>query len=591
MKNRKNKSINFLKTGILLFGMTLLFFGCKDNDQELELEQTQTIVTPTIKHTNYSELEKDTQFANLIEKLNLNQMTDVYQLKNGISAKSSSNDFTIITNSIKEVETPTSHSYNILIQRNTPTENVIENLVLQNNNGIEKSLIFKYTLKDTNVSARGSTGNNDIDVEVDEIHVSDYNGSGTGGTGGNNQTCHYETVYVETTCYGPGSSGNHYNESQCQCGVNIFTCNPPSTWSTLVEVCEDNNSGIITGTWNNGDNETNTVNTNTNTNENLAVLTTPFDHVIPEGDTSVTDCLRPNTTQLAWLNSSTGDISNMDTVWSFLNSNGCSEENKNFAKEVIEAEINNIEIIELFSDLNNFKEIVELPYFDALNNPWLDILREYAKKLEELKDKIPDILWNKMNQYLDQQLITALTKTAFKFNPDADTTKESNKQHEFQNNGEKGIGILLYEFANGTGKDIREFTNGDFWNQFFEGDRIAKIKADFENVLIKEDLTFNQFVTNGTFLESSYKFSPDHAGVLDSFEEHKNANWVQFFVGGSSVEYRPSSQSGYIDVKLINPTSRHSLLLHIGDNYDRHPQETIPLSTITLHFYIKIKIN
>ena len=184
MKNRKNKSINFLKTGILLFGMTLLFFGCKDNDQELELEQTQTIVTPTIKHTNYSELEKDTQFANLIEKLNLNQMTDVYQLKNGISAKSSSNDFTIITNSIKEVETPTSHSYNILIQRNTPTENVIENLVLQNNNGIEKSLIFKYTLKDTNVSARGSTGNNDIDVEVDEIHVSDYNGSGTGGTGG-----------------------------------------------------------------------------------------------------------------------------------------------------------------------------------------------------------------------------------------------------------------------------------------------------------------------------------------------------------------------------------------------------------------------
>ena len=195
-----------------------------------------------------------------------------------------------------------------------------------------------------------------------------------------------------------------------------------------------------------------------------------------------------------------------------------------------------------------------------------------------------------MNQYLDNLLINALTKTAFKFNPDADTTKESNKQNEFQNNGEKGIGILLYEFANGEGLDAREFTDGDFWNQFFEGDRKDKIKVDFENILTKNNLTFNQFVANGNMLPSSYKFSPDHAGVLESFEEHKNANWVQFFVGGSRVEYRASSQNGYIDVKLINPTSRKSLLLHIGDNYDRHPQETIPLSTIEQYFYIKLKI-
>jgi hypothetical protein len=276
MKKRKNQLINFLKTGLLLFGITLLFFGCKDNDQILELETTQTTITPTIKHTNFSELEKDAEFTNLIEKLNLNQMTDVYQLKNGTSAKNSSNDFTIITNSIKEVQTPTSHSYNILIERNTPTENVIENLVLQNNNGVEKSLIFKYTLKDSNVSARGTTGNNDIDVEVDEISVSDYNGTGNGGASSSSLTCHYETVYVETTCYGPGSSGNHYSE--CNCGRTIFTCNPPSTWSTLVEVCENNNNGVITGTWNYNTDNSNTSNTNNtddtvDTSQSLAVLT------------------------------------------------------------------------------------------------------------------------------------------------------------------------------------------------------------------------------------------------------------------------------------------------------------------------------
>jgi hypothetical protein len=238
----------------------------------------------------------------------------------------------------------------------------------------------------------------------------------------------------------------------------------------------------------------------------------------------------------------------------------------------------------------NVSVTIYSPNFDGLNNPWLKALRAYAKKLEQLKDKISKPLWDAMNQYLDNLLINALTKTAFKFNPDADTTKESNKQNEFQNNGEKGIGILLYEFANGEGLDAREFTDGDFWNQFFEGDRKDKIKVDFENILTKNNLTFNQFVANGNMLPSSYKFSPDHAGVLESFEEHKNANWVQFFVGGSRVEYRASSQNGYIDVKLINPTSRKSLLLHIGDNYDRHPQETIPLSTIEQYFYIKLKI-
>lgn len=61
-------------------------------------------------------------------------------------------------------------------------------------------------------------------------------------------------------------------------------------------------------------------------------------------------------------------------------------------------------------------------------------------------------------------------------------------------------------------------------------------------------------------------------------------------MGGTSIEYKPSNQVGYIDVKLTNPTSRNSLLLHKGDNYDRSIYGNIPLSTIRQYYYIRIKV-
>ena len=123
------------------------------------------------------------------------------------------------------------------------------------------------------------------------------------------------------------------------------------------------------------------------------------------------------------------------------------------------------------------------------------------------------------------------------------------------------------------------------------GDRIEKLKTDFESLLLERGLTFDQFEANGRMIPSSYGFSPDHIGVLSSIEEHYNANWVQFFVGGSTVEYSPSIQPGYIDIKLSNPTSRNSLLLHIGENYARNNSgSNRPLSTIYQNFYIRIKI-
>ena len=76
---------------------------------------------------------------------------------------------------------------------------------------------------------------------------------------------------------------------------------------------------------------------------------------------------------------------------------------------VITTDIENINILNDLDEIATIKENVSVtiysPNFDGLNNPWLKALRAYAKKLEQLKDKISKPLWDAMNQYLDNLLI------------------------------------------------------------------------------------------------------------------------------------------------------------------------------------------
>lgn len=105
------------------------------------------------------------------------------------------------------------------------------------------------------------------------------------------------------------------------------------------------------------------------------------------------------------------------------------------------------------------------------------------------------------------------------------------------------------------------------------------------------NLTFSQFITNGNVIHGNNAFSPGHTSNTDSFNKHVNANWVQFFVGGTRAKYYPSSDPCWIIVELTNETSRNSLLLHVGDNYDRNGTGiNRSLSTIKQIFRFKLKI-
>ncbi|WP_040880314.1 hypothetical protein [Galbibacter orientalis] len=244
------------------------------------------------------------------------------------------------------------------------------------------------------------------------------------------------------------------------------------------------------------------------------------------------------------------------------------------------------------SELKSFDDYLQSGNFNPLNSPWLKKAREYAEKVYKLKDQIPDYLEKEMMEAVDESFIFALKETALYMNPKANITSEPEKITQFRDNGKNGVAILLYEFATGTGANIRDFPfDYDMTKQMLAGNVPSDIKKDFLNQLSKRGATFEEFVEQNQTIAGSYAFSPDHTNVQDSFNKHVKANWVQFFIGGASAKYSPSPDVGWINVELSNGTSRSSLILHIAENYPRSENgKNRPLSTIKQTFKFKLKI-
>jgi len=392
---------------------------------------------------------------------------------------------------------------------------------------------------------------------------------GSSGTGTTSTNCISFTVEVLCSCEG------HYVGEQCTCGQNgnsgqaayydvwtyCITQEQKSASKTDCPPCSINSDGLV----------------GINTIE-IASLRTKL----------INSIRGINDGQINWINNDDNTVAFLNII-TFLNQN--ADLSGNWTSEAIN---HALESMSIFTELNNIRKIIEAPTFNALDSPWLKALRELAKKIEQLKNS-GNNLWKILNQYLDTQLIKALNTTAKNLYPEVSSQyTEKQKEDIFKTDGKKAVAILLYEFANGLGKDLRTFTlNHNVTHQMLSGNVISDIKADFNNVLNKEGITFDQFKARNKPLGGGYAFSPDHTGVLDSFNKHINANWVQFFVGGTSTKYYPSNEPGWIIVEMTNPTSRNSLLLHIGDEYKRdgtNSGDNKPLSTINQIFRFKLKI-
>jgi len=139
---RKQKLKNYLKFGILLFGVSILFVNCeRDYDEVFELENNSEII---VKILNQKQVESNEEIVSKLQQINTELNTEsTLILAKGIYNKDY--DFTINTDYVKYIEKGDYHSYNFFITRKNPNDKRVENLLLSlNNQGGYNAFIIKY---------------------------------------------------------------------------------------------------------------------------------------------------------------------------------------------------------------------------------------------------------------------------------------------------------------------------------------------------------------------------------------------------------------------------------------------------------------
>ncbi|MEQ6122704.1 DUF6443 domain-containing protein [Pseudotenacibaculum sp. MALMAid0570] len=173
---------------------------------------------------------------------------------------------------------------------------------------------------------------------------------------------------------------------------------------------------------------------------------------------------------------------------------------------------------------------------------------------------------------------------------------EKQKQKYFETDELTTIGILLYEFATGTGKVERDFIYGKhpFATSYLSGRIVEELLGELTAILEKKGYDFKKLPDTNTET-IKLEFSPDiskwnPASWKESAQKHANSNHSQFFIGGATARVKIKDQNLYI--MIYNNTSRESLYLHqkVG-NYKRKPgKKNKILSTIRQNIFAIWKI-
>lgn len=239
------------------------------------------------------------------------------------------------------------------------------------------------------------------------------------------------------------------------------------------------------------------------------------------------------------------------------------------------------------------------PYAFAENTPiWgIDLdggeLEKYTEKLKRAADNLKKQTEQQVRQRADAAASAALIKTAKTIYPGVEKANEAVKQTQFKTNANNSVAILLYEFATGTGKDHRTFNYGEkgsFANTFVQGRVLTEVQTDLYDKI--QNMTYSEFKKEGA--KFGLEFSPDHAGLQESIEKHLDSNLPQFFIGGANVSVSATDDENWVSVSITNYTTRNSLMLHIGGNYQRDGKDEgaeKPLSTISQTFTFRMKID
>lgn len=146
---RKNKFKNYLKLGILLFGVSIFLVNCQKDDDFTQTTKQELLTKSKIpfefKKKSYAQLNNDVKFVKAI-----NNVFNKGKTNSRVNAKTVMEDqygFTIDSTLIKEISSDDFTSYTFLIHREVVNESIFENLIVTiNNDSVPKAYIIKYHL-------------------------------------------------------------------------------------------------------------------------------------------------------------------------------------------------------------------------------------------------------------------------------------------------------------------------------------------------------------------------------------------------------------------------------------------------------------
>ena len=153
MKMRKNKLINFLKTGILFFGISLLLWNCEkeeflENPQELSNTITQK---SGLQKFSIDQLNNDPIFNEITSSFKLNPMLEKSKIEKSkivkdifLKGKNNQAEVQIDINSVIKIQKKDYTSYTFYVNRGTKKQDEIENLVIEKKQNTVRGFFMKY---------------------------------------------------------------------------------------------------------------------------------------------------------------------------------------------------------------------------------------------------------------------------------------------------------------------------------------------------------------------------------------------------------------------------------------------------------------
>ena len=232
MKNKRLK--NYLKLGILLFGIAIFVIACeKDNFAEEKTLETLTEELPiSIKSISISEVGET--FNILKNKYQLDNHFGLQQTGNTqfrAAEEQENSGIIIYTDKVKEITRGDYTSYTMYIETQDVDSTSFYNLTIESKNGIDGMFVTKYTPINDNLGNQIQGFSNINTQRIDDVQI-DLGQVDDPATGGGDNSSGFDNTQYPHDCEGTVIPTTVWVNVPCGCGHE-----PGSTQHDFINGC------------------------------------------------------------------------------------------------------------------------------------------------------------------------------------------------------------------------------------------------------------------------------------------------------------------------------------------------------------------